>query len=115
MLVTIILTVLAALLFIGAGMAKIGARPAMVASAEHLGLSVKAYKLIGALEVLGAIGVLAGLVWRPFGVVASVGLLLLMLGAVSFHVHAKDPAKELTPAGVAGVLSAVVLVAQLAA
>jgi hypothetical protein len=42
--------------------------------------------------------VLAGLAWAPIGVAAAVGLALLVLGAIIFHVRAGDGAADTAPA-----------------
>jgi len=41
-------------------------------------------------EFVGALGLLAGLVWRPFGIAAGVGLVLYFVGAVIAHLRASD-------------------------
>ena len=45
------------------------------------------------------------------GVLAVLGLLGLMIGAVVYHVRAKDPVKEQVPAAVLGVLAVLYIVA----
>ncbi|TSD93930.1 hypothetical protein FOS14_21870 [Skermania sp. ID1734] len=44
----------------------------------------------GVLEVIGVIGLMAGLFWRPFGVGAAVLLLALFAWAVRYHVDHGD-------------------------
>ena len=46
--------------------------------------------MIGALELAGVAGVLAGLLWAPIGIAAAIGLTLLSIGAIAFHVRASD-------------------------
>lgn len=78
--------------------AKLTSHPRMRASAAHFGIAWQQYRLIGLAEVGAAAGVLAGLLWRPMGLVAGMGLALLLLGAVFTHLRAGDSARELAPA-----------------
>jgi hypothetical protein len=45
---------------------------------------------IGTLKTLGALGLAAGLVYRPFGVSAAIGLVLFFVCAIYTHVRASD-------------------------
>ena len=56
-------------------------------------------------------GVLIGLLWSPIGIAAAIGLILLSLGAVAFHLRASDRIAEMVPAviGVALAVAAAVL------
>jgi uncharacterized membrane protein YphA (DoxX/SURF4 family) len=45
---------------------------------------------IGTLKTVGAIGLAAGLAFRPFGVAAAVGLVLFFVCAIYTHVRAND-------------------------
>jgi len=97
--------------FVMAGTAKLIKAPSMVARAGHAGFSVRAYQLIGAAEVAGALGVLAGLRFPLLGFAAGVGLLLLMAGAVLTHIRLGDKLAELAPAVVFTLATAAYLVA----
>jgi DoxX-like family len=44
---------------------------------------------------------LAGLAWPPIGVAAAIGLTLLILGAIAFHVRASDSVADTAPAVIA--------------
>ncbi len=59
----------------------------------------------------GVAGVLAGLVWAPIGIAAAIGLALLSVGAIAFHLRASDSAKDTAPAviGIALAVTAAVL------
>ena len=70
---------------------------AMVAEFERFGLA-RFRRLTGALEVLGAIGLAAGLFHRPFAVAASAGLTLLMILGVGTRVRVRDSPLETLPA-----------------
>ena len=54
---------------------------------------------------------LVGLVWAPIGIAAAIGLALLTIGAIAYHVRKSDTVADLAPAviGVALALTAAVL------
>jgi DoxX-like family len=104
--VSIVLAALVAVIFTALGVAKILAVPPMRARAAHVGFSVAAYRRIGGLEVAGAVGVLAGLIRPLLGGLASVGLLLLLAGAMVTHLRNHDGPREVAPAVVCVVLVA---------
>ena len=111
--VSLVLAALIAVVFVAAGAAKILAVPPMQAAAGHAGLSVTAYRRIGVLEVAGAAGVLIGLSHPLLGGLASVGLLLLLAGAVVTHLRNHDGPRQVAPAVaclvlVAGYLAALI-------
>lgn len=95
--------------FAALGTAKLLAVSSMQARAAHVGLGVGAYRGIGALEVAGALGLLAGLVVPGLGVAAGVGLVLLLLGAVTAHLRVGDSLKEAAPAVVLAAVVATTL------
>ena len=105
-----ILALFLAVPFTGIGAAKLLAVPSMRARAAHVGLGVGAYRVIGALEVAGAAGLVAGLAVPLLRTSAAVGLLLLLAGAVVAHLRAKDGIKEMLPAIGLGTLATAVVV-----
>ncbi|MFD9740346.1 DoxX family protein [Umezawaea sp. NPDC059074] len=107
---TLVLSALLALVFLGAGFAKITKNPKMVEAATSHGFTVGQYQLIGAAEVAGAAGLAIGLWWAPLGIAAAVGLTLLMIGAVITHVRFKEAFALVAPSLVLAVLSAAALV-----
>lgn len=115
---------LAAVMFLAAGGMKVVASKSWLGS--HGLAWVESYtagfvKLIGVLEVLGAVGIVVALLLEPtLGslalvgiVVAATGLVILMVGAVSVHARRHEPViAPLVPGAVAlatSVLSAVLL------
>lgn len=98
----IILAVVLVAAFALLGSAKVAALPAVRARAEHVGFSVTAYRRIGALELLGVAGLLAGAAFPAVGALAGVGLLLLLGGAITTHLRNGDGPKEIAPAVVLG-------------
>lgn len=105
-----ILTLLLALPFAAIGGAKLLAVPSMRTRAAHVGLGVGAYRVIGALEVAGAAGLVAGFVVPLLRTCAAGGLLLLLVGAVVAHLRVKDGLEEMVPAIVLGALAAALVV-----
>ena len=103
---TVIVTVLLAVLFTFSSSIKLLGAPQSLAIRDHLGVKPVQWRVIGALELAGVVGVLVGLVWAPIGVAAAIGLALLTVGAVAFHVRASDGVAKTTPA-VIGILLAV--------
>jgi uncharacterized membrane protein YphA (DoxX/SURF4 family) len=89
--------------------AKFNANPRVVASAGHFGIPWPRYRLIGVAELLAAIGILAGLVWPPIGIVAALGMIVLLAGALVTHRRFGDRPRDAIPA----IVSLVVAVAYL--
>jgi DoxX-like family len=94
----VIVTALLAALFGFAGLIKIAGLRQSLAIRDHLGVKPVQWRLIGLLELAGVTGVLVGLAWPPIGVAAAIGLALLVLGAIVFHVRASDSVADTAPA-----------------
>ncbi|MGW1966606.1 DoxX family protein [Streptomyces sp. NPDC001935] len=107
---TIVAAVVLAAIFLPLGAAKLTAVPAMRQAAAHAGMTTTHYRLLGALEVAAAAGLLAGLRITALGAAAAVGLILLMTGAVVVHLRSGDPAARCLPAAGVGALAAAHLV-----
>jgi hypothetical protein len=103
--VTVVLAVLLALAFGAAGGQKVAGVKSATDGADHLRFSHNAYKGIGALELLAAVGLLVGLAVWPLGVAAGAGLVLLMIGAIISHLRVGDKIAQFGPALVLGVIS----------
>jgi hypothetical protein len=84
------------------GTAKLAGHPAMRARAAHVGFTTAAYRRIGALEVLAAAGIVAGLYNEKLAAAAATGLVLLLAGAVITHLRNGDRLREVSPALVLG-------------
>ena len=115
--VTWVLQIVLAVAFLAAGTMKLARpRPALVASGMGIfeDYSDNAVKGIGALEVIGAIGLilpsLTGIapVLTP---IAAIGLFLVMIGAVVVHIRRKE---QFVPPLVLGALSLLLAVLLLA-
>jgi hypothetical protein len=92
------LVCLIVLIFALLGVAKILALGPMPELAAHAGFSTVAYRVIGALELAGAVGVALGPVMPLCGGLAGTGLLLLLAGAVATHLRKRDGVGRLAPA-----------------
>ncbi|GGW09186.1 hypothetical protein GCM10018980_23240 [Streptomyces capoamus] len=98
MILSLSLTCLIASVFALLGVAKILALGPMPELAAHAGFTTAAYRVIGGLELAGALGVALGLVVPLCGGLAGCGLLVLLAGAVTTHVRKGDGVRELVPA-----------------
>ena len=89
--------IVAAACLIPAG-AKLTGQPRMRTSAAHFGIAWQRYQLIGVAELGAAVGVLAGLLWRPIGLIAGMCLAGLLVAAILTHVRSGDSGRDFTPA-----------------
>ena len=105
----VILSILLALLFLGTGAAKLTGAQVSRSDAERFGYSYPRFRIIGALEVAAAVGLVVGLFVEALAVATAVGLALLMIGAVFTHLRVKDPVAKAVPAAVIVVLSVLLI------
>ncbi len=105
--VLVTLGVLLAVAFGAAGLGKIAGVSQLAEAGVHLGFPSPIWKLIGALEVAGAIGVVIGLARKlaTIGMLSTVGLVGMTIGAGYYHQRAGDGFKEWLPAVVVGSLA----------
>ena len=98
MIAKVVVTALLAVLMGFAGSIKLVGVKQSLEIRDHLGVNPMQWRVIGSLELAGVAGVLAGLAWAPIGVAAAIGLALLMVGAIVFHVRASDKVADTAPA-----------------
>ena len=103
---TVVVTILLAVLFTFAASIKLLGVPQSLAIRDHLGVKPLQWRLIGGCELAGVAVALVGLLWAPIGIAAAIGLALLSIGAIAFHLRASDGAKD-TSAAVIGLALAV--------
>ncbi|WP_171075365.1 DoxX family protein [Nonomuraea basaltis] len=84
------LSTLVALVFLLAGAQKVLLRDPVTANLLRLGVGSTMTRSIGALEIAGALGLAAALWLKPLAITAAAGLTLLLIGAVGFHLRARD-------------------------
>jgi hypothetical protein len=107
---TVIVTLLLAALFTFSASIKLLGVSRSLAIRDHLGVKPLQWRLIGALELAGVAGVLVGLAWPPIGIAAAIGLALLSIGAIAFHIKASDRVVDMVPAVIGIALGAVTAV-----
>ena len=64
---------------------------------DRLGVAPALWSSTGVPEALAAAGLVTGLWWAPLGFAAAAGVVLLMLGAVAFHLRARFLGVALAP------------------
>jgi DoxX-like family len=112
---TVIITVLTALLFLAAARVKFIGEEHAMQTRDRLGISPGRYRFIGVLEVAGAVGALGGLSGSPLGIAALAGLVLVAIGACVAQIRLHNPASEARPAILALLLAAGALILQIIA
>jgi uncharacterized membrane protein YphA (DoxX/SURF4 family) len=103
---TVIVTLLLAALFMFSASIKLLGVSRSLAIRDHLGVKPLQWRLIGALELAGVAGVLIGLAWTPIAIAAAIGLALLSIGAIAFHIKASDRVVDMAPAVIGIALAA---------
>jgi uncharacterized membrane protein YphA (DoxX/SURF4 family) len=103
--VTVILTIVLCVAYLASGAMKIAGLPMARAAAEHFGIPWNGYRGIGVLEWAALAGLLIGLGVPALGVAAATGIVLLMIGAMIFHLRAGDPPKVWGPVPVLAILA----------
>ena len=111
---TVVVTVLAALLFFAAAWVKFTGEQHAMQTRDRLGFGPGAYRMIGVAEVAGATGALIGLAVRPLGIAALAGLVLVAIGACAAQVRLHNPLAEARLAILALVLASGALALQIA-
>ena len=106
---TVVLSVLLAGEFAFTGIIKILGTGTARANAEHLGVSSRLSRVIGVAELAAVVGLLAGITLKPLTTVTAAAAVLLMAGALGYHLKARDNVTALLPAAITG-LAAVALV-----
>lgn len=100
-----ILSIFLAIVFLVAGAAKLRAIPQMVDMAGNLGIAWPQFRLVGVLEILFAILVLAGIWIGWIGMLGSLLLTLTMSGAILAHARVNDALINYVAPAVLGILA----------
>ena len=87
---TAVLSLAAALVLLLAGGQKVLMRPRVARNLRRLGVGPALTRLIGVLEIAGAVGLVAGSWVSPLGIAAAAGLICLLIGALIYHARAGD-------------------------
>jgi uncharacterized membrane protein YphA (DoxX/SURF4 family) len=88
---------------------KLSGAEKMRMAAQHFGIPWPRYRLIGVVELAAAVAVIVGVFFAPAGVLAAVGMIALLIGAVIVHRRAGDTAGDYVAALVFLVASAAYL------
>jgi uncharacterized membrane protein YphA (DoxX/SURF4 family) len=87
---TIVLSALLAVAFLASGGLKLAGAKQSLQMRDQLRVGAQLWRVVGALEVAGALGLVVGLVVPVLGIAAAVGLALLMVGGIAAHGRAQD-------------------------
>src|SRR5258705_9632998 len=109
----IVLSALLAIAFLSSGGLKLVGAKQSLQMRDQLHVGAKLWRVVGALEVAGALGLAAGLVVPVLGLAAAVGLALLMVGGIAAHARAQD-IRNAGPAALLLVLAVATVVVRVA-
>ncbi|MDT5337705.1 MAG: hypothetical protein QOD90_3210 [Mycobacterium sp.] len=109
----IVLSALLAVAFLGSGGLKLVGAKQSLTMRDQLRVGAQLWRVVGALEVAGAVGLAAGLVVPAIGIAAAAGLALLMIGGIGAHARAKD-LRNAGPAALLAVLAVATVVVRVA-
>jgi hypothetical protein len=109
-----VVSLLFAALVVFAAVRKLSHREAVVHSYLRVGVPRDKLDLLAVILLAGAVGLIAGLLWAPVGVVAAAGLVCYFGLAIAAHIRADD-AKNLPTPIVMLALAIAALVLRLAA
>ncbi|MFI8183337.1 DoxX family protein [Actinacidiphila glaucinigra] len=82
----VILSVLLALVFLAAGAPKVQLKGPVPDGLIDKGLGSGLVRFVGIAEVAAAVGLGVGIWWQPLGIAAATGTVVVLIGAISFHV-----------------------------
>lgn len=111
----VILAALMSAVLLSSAAAKFTRPKRLVTQMSTLAIPYSLLPFLGAVQIAGAVGLIAGSWWAPMGIAAAVGVTLYFLGAVAAHLRVKDfpgipPAAALAVAAViVGLLRAATL------
>jgi uncharacterized membrane protein YphA (DoxX/SURF4 family) len=108
MLLTILAIVVAAT-FVFTGGIKLFNVPASLRVRDSLDVPPGLWRVIGVLEWLGAVGVVIGLAYRPLGLLASIALAALLVGAMITRLRAARRQGRSEAVGLAGDAATLIL------
>lgn len=109
-LATIVLSVLLAVVFAFTGIIKVLGTDTARTNAAHLSISLQLSRLIGIAELAAVVGLLAGIAVKPLDIVTAAAILILMAGALGYHLKARDKVTVLLPAALTGLAAIALLV-----
>ena len=94
----IVVAVLLSLVLLMSARGDITRDPKITESLKAIGVRDSWFLPLGLVKIAGALGLLAGIVYRPLGIAAAIGVVLYFAGAVITHLRAGDKKGVGTPA-----------------
>jgi len=88
----IIVSIVLALMLVASAWAKLTRDDRVVTGMTGLGVPLRWFPPLAACEVAGAAGLLLGIAFAPLGIAAAIGVILYFVGALYFHLRARDKA-----------------------
>ncbi len=88
----IVLSIVLSLMLVATGGGKVLDLPYARANRDKLKVNPLFWRGIGVLELAAVLGLVWGIWFVPFGLAASIGVAVLMLGALGFRIRARDRA-----------------------
>ncbi len=93
----ITVAIILSILLIISGSLLLAKDKSITATLTELGVPLSWYPLLAAAKFAGALGLLAGIGYRPLGVAAATGVVLYFAGAVLAHLRTKDVKGTVAP------------------
>jgi hypothetical protein len=93
----VVLAVALSLLLVSSASSDITRDPKVTTQLKAVGVPDSWFLPLGLVKIAGALGLLAGIVYRPLGIAAAIGVVLYFLGAVITHLRAGDMKGAGTP------------------
>lgn len=90
-----VLAIVLAVVLVGSAIGKLRRAAPVVENLTRAGVPDGMYPFLAAVEVAGAVGLVAGIWWAPIGVAAAIGVVLYFVGAVGYHLRQRD--YQITP------------------
>ena len=106
---TVALSALLAVEFAFTGIIKVLGTGTARTNAAHLGISLRLSRLIGIAELAAVVGLLAGIAVKPLAILTAAAVVLLMAGALGYHLKARDKVTVLLSAAITGLAAAALL------
>jgi DoxX-like family len=110
----VVLSVLLAVELAFTGIIKILGTGTARTNAARIGISLRLSRLIGIAELAAVVGLLAGIAVKPLAIVTAAAVVLLMAGALGYHLKARDKGAGLLPAALTGLAAIALLVLTIA-
>ncbi|MFE9442547.1 DoxX family protein [Streptomyces sp. NPDC006602] len=96
----VVLAVVLSLVLLFSARPDITGDPKITEGLKALGVPDSWFLPLGLVKIAGALGLLAGIAYRPLGIAAAIGVVLYFLGAVITHLRAGDKKGVGTPAAI---------------